>query len=145
VKKADRQYRLLSETEWEYACRAGNAGAFCYGDSIDYFPNFAASVKTKDRIATKMPNAFGLFDVHGNVWEICATPYYKRYDDLLKEASLLEDPRVEPGSKLAKRGGAAYNAPTACRSALREIIMADEGLTKTGFRVVLEIKPVSAP
>jgi len=68
-------YRLPSETEWEYAARAGSTGWFCFGSNPERFPDYAwykeNSANRTHPVSRKMPNEWGLYDVHGNVWEWC--------------------------------------------------------------------------
>jgi serine/threonine protein kinase/formylglycine-generating enzyme required for sulfatase activity len=124
-------YRLPSEVEWEAACRAGHATAFSWGDSESYFQYFGAdySAGREFETATRMPNAYGLFDMHGNVWEICDSPWCDSYDG-------------QPAAgeqRIVQRGGAAYNKPTACRSAQRNYMAADAASDRVGFRLVMEM------
>ncbi|MBP6875735.1 MAG: formylglycine-generating enzyme family protein [Candidatus Eisenbacteria bacterium] len=117
-------YRLLTEAEWEYACRAGSASAFCNGGISQCYcgsePNLGlvgwycgnSSNQTHD-VAQKAPNAWGLYDMHGNVWEWC-WDWYASY------GGSATDP-VGPGSGSARvdRGGSWDDIARYCRSAYR--------------------------
>lgn len=66
-------YRLPTEAEWEYACRAGTTTAYNHGDDFEYLPLYAAiRMSTFQTTASKLPNSWGFFDLHGNVWEWCS-------------------------------------------------------------------------
>jgi formylglycine-generating enzyme required for sulfatase activity len=131
---AGRRYRLPTEDEWEYACRAGNDSAFCYGPDPRYLRCFGVyggyeGEAVLPRIMTRMPNAFGLFDMHGNLWELTHTPYSERYDS--RAGSPVPGVRVQ-------RGGAAYSPAERCRSAQRNQIAQEQAVNTMGFRIVLE-------
>jgi formylglycine-generating enzyme required for sulfatase activity len=131
---AARSYRLPTEAEWEYACRAGTATAFGHGTA------FAASQGNCDSThgttpVTRFPaSAWGLHDTHGNVWEWCADWYAEGY----YRASPLRDPPGPPEGKLkVLRGGGWRNQVAACRAAYRNALAPHQKDSATGFRVVV--------
>jgi formylglycine-generating enzyme required for sulfatase activity len=119
--KTGKQYRLPSEAEWEYACRAGGAHLYCGGDdpdSVSWYGGLARppgnSGKTTNPVATRQPNAFGLYDMSGNVWEWVEDSYHGNYIGAPTDGSAwqgdsaLRVPRGGSWSYLqraAKRGG----------------------------------------
>ena len=133
--KADEEYRLPTEAEWEYACRAGTTTAFSFGDDESKLDEYAwwgglgieAALKGElkpgvgnaareqyaHKVGMKKPNPWGLYDMHGNVWEWCSNCYEK-------ELSGGVDP-VGPdrGSDRVDRGGCWWGDPGLCRSANR--------------------------
>ncbi len=132
-KRMSNRYRLPTEAEWEYACRGAHATAFCYGDGPDYLGYFAVhgGVDAPFHVGTKMPNAYGLFDMHGNVWEICSSPWRECYDD--------PEP-ADGGLRVVQRGGAIHNPAKACRCAIRNFLGRNRPKDRTGFRIVLEME-----
>lgn len=119
--KTGKKYRLPSEAEWEYACRAGSTHAYCGGDNLDsvgWYGGLAKpagnSGKTTNPVATRQPNAWGLYDMSGNVWEWVEDVYHDSYKDAPTDGSarqgdsLLRVPRGGGWSyaqTAAKRGG----------------------------------------
>ena len=126
-------YRLPDEAEWEYVCRAGNDRAFCYGDDPRNLRYFAScdGWGADCTVAAHMPNPFGVFDMHGNLWEICGSPYREHYAAPADDAEM---------GRRAQRGGAAYSPAVRCRSAQRNHIPDRQGTEYAGFRVVLEME-----
>ncbi|MDP6438118.1 MAG: formylglycine-generating enzyme family protein [Candidatus Brocadiia bacterium] len=121
-KRASREVRLPTEAEWEYACRAGTTTVFSFGDSAKGFGKYAwysnnSGLKTRP-VGQKKPNAWGLHDVHGNVWEWCQGWYGKDY----YKGSRASDPTGPPdGSDRVLRGGSCIDEPEFCRSAIRAV------------------------
>ncbi|MEK6674976.1 MAG: bifunctional serine/threonine-protein kinase/formylglycine-generating enzyme family protein [Planctomycetota bacterium] len=134
--KPRRRYRLPTEDEWEYACRAGNAGRFCYGDDPKYARYFAhcdGSAANYHEVAKRMPNAFGLFDMHGGLWELTDSPYPPEE----AERAGLSDPKAE---RIVTRGGAFNNPAVRCRSAQKNCGTHDYVAELLGFRLVMELQ-----
>ncbi|MFI5377869.1 MAG: bifunctional serine/threonine-protein kinase/formylglycine-generating enzyme family protein [Tepidisphaerales bacterium] len=128
------RYRLPTEAEWEYACRAGSTGPYAGTGNVDDMAWHAGnSSKMTHPVATKAPNDWGLFDIHGNVWEWCSD-FYADYGHL---------PAVNPrgprdGGSCVLRGGAWDSNPRLCRSALRNRYTEDLRDKNVGFRVVAD-------
>jgi formylglycine-generating enzyme required for sulfatase activity len=135
-KAAGRVYRLPTEAEWEYACRAGSKSAYSFGDERDSLDDYAWYGENGDGkthpVGQKKPNAWGLYDMHGNVWEWCSD----WYGDYPKGA--VSDP-VGPrgGSGRVGRGGSWDGEAANCRSADRGGDIPSDRYDSNGFRVAL--------
>ncbi|MCP5023380.1 MAG: SUMF1/EgtB/PvdO family nonheme iron enzyme, partial [bacterium] len=138
------EYRLPKEAEWEYACRAGTTTEFNVGSdlfcsqarfSYSYHPSgnhcgVSTSAGTID-VGAYFPNDFGLYDMHGNVWEWCLDSYASY------NSAPVTDPFVTGGSNRVIRGG-SWNSPSSyCRSACRFSTNSGSSSLYVGFRVVL--------
>ena len=127
-------YRLPREREWEYACRAGTTTRWSFGDSeseADEYAWYAANADdSTQRTGVKLPNPWGLHDMHGNVWEICW--------DLLAEGGRSggEPAAIFPPSECILRGGCFVDPPWGLRSAYRSSMRIAVRSNRVGFRVV---------
>jgi formylglycine-generating enzyme required for sulfatase activity len=152
-------YRLPSEAEWEYACRAGTTTAFNLGPTIatDFAnyrgvdddrgeqgvllgnygegPQGAYRGKTIE-MGEFFPNPFGLYDMHGNVWEWCADHWHQNYDGAPIDGSVWLDPEADESGDRVIRGGSWTNSPQSCRSVSRFSVAPDYRNNSLGFRVL---------
>ena len=142
-RKTGRRVRLPTEAEWEYACRAGTGTAFYTGETISTDEaNYDGQTVYGDgrgeptAVASFPPNAWGLYDMHGNVWEWCCDGY----------APYASAPTVDPQGPISDptrvvRGGSHDDRPESCRSAHRHTMNSkgSVGSGWFGFRVVIEI------
>jgi formylglycine-generating enzyme required for sulfatase activity len=144
--RTGKNYRLPSEAEWEYACRAGTKTPFSFGDNIttdlvNYngtYP-YKSAPKGKYReqttdVGTFPPNPFGLYDMHGNVWEWCEDDWHENYIDAPTDGSAWNS-QSGSNTKLLRGGSWNYYAGY-CRSASRFRLSRDFRYNDCGFRVV---------
>ncbi|MBE9065286.1 formylglycine-generating enzyme family protein [Leptolyngbya cf. ectocarpi LEGE 11479] len=142
-----RAYELPTEAEWEYACRAGTITPFHFGDMIttdiaNYNGNrvYNDGLQGRYRAQTthvqqfKVANAFGLYDMHGNVWEWCQDHWHTNYEGAPTDGSAWLTNNKK--SKCIVRGGSWFNDPRFCRSASRNARTTDDRYNPVGFRVV---------
>ena len=129
--------RLPTEAEWEYACRAGSKGrAYCFGDDEAEREQYAWYDKNSGGkthpVGQKKPNDWGLYDVHGNVWEWCQDWY-----DEYPKGSIADPAGPKKGQFRVFRGGSWHSPAERCRSAYRDYGRPSNRLINLGFRVVL--------
>ena len=133
-------YRMPTEAEWEDACRAGTSTAYCFGNNARLLPAWADfegnNYEHTMNVGLRRPNAFGLFDMHGNVWEWCLDDY-KNYpgDDL---------PQTEYHQYPVIRGGNWYVEARKCRSANRSRLPIASHGNMLGFRIIRMVVPPPA-
>ncbi|MEG4208529.1 bifunctional serine/threonine-protein kinase/formylglycine-generating enzyme family protein [Microcoleus sp. S13_B4] len=151
--KTGKNYRLPSEAEWEYACRAGTTTPFYFGETItpdlvNYvgkYPYGAASqglfrAQTTD-VGSFPPNAFGLYDMHGNVWEWCSDRFHSNYNGAPTDGTSWE---TGTDDNRVRRGGSCFNEAVYCRAAYRYV---SQRLLNGfwGFRVAVAVAVPSSP
>ena len=142
-----RIYTLPSEAQWEYACRAGTSTPFHFGttltpDLANYAGNrtYGDGPKGVDRhkttaVASFPANPWGLYDMHGNVWEWCLDQWHANYQGAPAAGSAWLDSDVNKDNKRLLRGGSWYNFPGYCRSAYRLNNHPGDRNNDIGFRV----------
>ncbi len=152
-----RKYRLPSEAEWEYACRAATTTPFHFGQTItselaNYNATYAYGNGSKGQYRGEttpvgsfdVANAFGLYDMHGNVWEWCLDDWHDNYQDAPTDGSAWFDDKnndnlSRKSGRAVLRGGSWYSFPDFCRSASRYFFSRakrDYIGNNVGFRVV---------
>ncbi|MDT9190984.1 MAG: SUMF1/EgtB/PvdO family nonheme iron enzyme, partial [Limnospira sp. PMC 894.15] len=149
--------RLPSEAEWEYAARAGRTSPFHVGDTLttdlaNYDGNYSYSSGLKGVFRKKTTpvgrfqsaNAFGLYDIHGNVWEWCADPWRDNYNGAPSDGTVWDSQDIdvdnlvkllESKDRRVLRGGSWSNLPVFCRCASRNSAYPGNLLHNFGFRV----------
>jgi formylglycine-generating enzyme required for sulfatase activity len=147
--KTGQVYRLPSEAEWEYACRAGTKTAFSFGDTINteqanYDGNYTynggprgAFVQGTNKVTAFQPNPWGLFDMHGNVWEWTQDTVHDNYIDAPVDGSAWED-GGDPVRRILRGGSWLYN-PRYLRSSVRNGFSAVLANDIVGFRVARKL------
>ncbi|BBD63610.1 hypothetical protein NIES2109_64850 (plasmid) [Nostoc sp. HK-01] len=145
--KTGHKYRLPSEAEWEYACRAGTTTPFHFGETINFNvanydsrypyrsePKGIYREKTTEVGFFQFANSFGLFDMHGLVWEWCLDNWHQNYE----KASTNGDTWLDSNDNNTRvmRGGSWSSEAFLCRSSFRQFNYASETLNNVGFRIV---------
>jgi formylglycine-generating enzyme required for sulfatase activity len=133
------QFRLPTEAEWEYACRAGTTTEYCFCDDEKQLGDYAwyrsNSGNQTHPVGQKLPNKFGLYDMHGNVWEWCQDLWHRNYQGAPTDGS---GQLSSGGSSLqAQRGGAWNDNSDNCRLANRNNNEPGDRNNNIGFRVVV--------
>jgi formylglycine-generating enzyme required for sulfatase activity len=146
--KTGRTYRLPSEAEWEYACRADTTMPFHFGETItadlanyNSDSTYASGPKGENRkqtteVGSFPPNAFGLYDMHGNVWEWCEDTWHDNYIGAPTDGSPWINDNNDKRYLYLLRGGSWYDSPDVCRSANRHQDSAGHINDRYGFRVL---------
>jgi formylglycine-generating enzyme required for sulfatase activity len=138
--QTQREYRLPSEAEWEYACRAKTTTPFCFGETItDKLANYGFQRSKTTPVGEFPPNAFGLYDLHGNLWEWCQDHWHENYEGAPINGSSWLDLDASKDAFRLLRGGSWYYDPRDCRSASRYFFTPVFRNDYFGFRVVCEI------
>jgi formylglycine-generating enzyme required for sulfatase activity len=136
--KANQAVRLPTEAEWEYICRAGTTTKYHSGDKetdlarTDWY--MANSNGSTHPVGQKVPNEFGLFDLHGNVGQLCQDWYGENY---YSKSAELDPEGPTSGIFRVRRGGSWANAPQLCGSAFRGAVGLNHFSNGWGFRVVV--------
>lgn len=159
TRKTGRQYRLPSEAEWEYACRAGTTTPFYFGETIttdlaNYDgtdneekgwkgsygrgPKGVYREETTEVGSLANANQYGLYDLHGNVWEWCLDHWHGSYegDPPLDGSPWIFSDEEKTDRNRVLRGGSWFFVPRLCRSACRVNYLPDNRFYSYGFRVV---------
>jgi formylglycine-generating enzyme required for sulfatase activity/WD40 repeat protein len=146
------EWRLPTEAEWEYACRAGSSGPFCmsatdripstisdYAKHLDQFGWFAQNSSGETHpVKQKKANAFGLYDMHGNVWEWCLDAVKRNKVSFMQDRKTgIVDPLAKEGDWRALRGGNFEVPYSRCRSAYRGANLPSISQSDRGFRLAL--------
>ncbi|MFM9046213.1 MAG: formylglycine-generating enzyme family protein, partial [Cyanobium sp.] len=145
--RTGRRYTLPSEAQWEYACRAGTTTPFHFGETISTeLANYRGTESYGDGpkgefrgqttdVGMFPANAWGLYDMHGNVWEWCADHWHSNYEGAPDDGRPWFDENANEEQARLLRGGSWYYRPRYCRSASRNNLHPDSRHFSLGFRV----------
>lgn len=135
-KEGTERYRLPVEDEWEYACRGGTNTRYSFGDTDlklgEYAWYYGNSDHETHQVGQKKPNPWGLYDMHGNVWEWCQDKHYRSYEEALAEGTAWE---TVGSTAIVLRGGSWVNYPDKCLSSSSSNFDSDYGTYSVGFRL----------
>lgn len=135
--RSDKKFRLPSEAEWEYACRAGTRSEYCVGDTINFsLANFGRNVGQTSTVGLYAANDFGLRDMVGNVWEWCEDSWHEDYEGCPSDGSAWID---KDGPRIL-RGCSWLSLPSYCRSAYRLRYSPGVRSNDFGFRLALSLR-----
>ena len=147
-KKTRKNYHLPSEAEWEYGCRAGTKTAFHSGETIttdlaNYNGNFIYAEEGKGiyrektvEVGTYPPNAFGLYEMHGNLWEWCEDGWHDNYKEAPKNGKVWT---AQIDTKVLRGASWYFSTPSCCRSANRNCTNRAYDSDQNGFRLVCPV------
>ena len=127
------KFRLPTEAEWEYACRAGTTGPFA--GSVNSICNHQGNAYGLGNVKELDPNPWGIYDMHGNIAEWCSD-WYAEYDPT-EEETLVDPTGPRRGERRVLRGGSSHDDARECSSSAREIGYVNDTYENQGFRVVL--------
>lgn len=134
------KFRLPTEAQWEYACRAGSTTQWSFGDDVsklgDYAWYRANAEESIHPLGQKKANAWGLYDMHGDLWEWCADSYDRRY---YASSPAVDPAGPPPNGYRVLRGGSWYLGPEYARSARRSWLGQNVGSFLHGFRLALKL------
>jgi formylglycine-generating enzyme required for sulfatase activity len=144
----DQEFRVPTEAQWEYACRAGTTTAYAFGETLSQSQaNFGrwhqgqdeSPTPSTERVGKYPANAWGLHDMHGNEFEWCRDWYHRRLPGGVDpDLSAVQGERNRDGTySRARRGGAWTDEAWACRSAMRLRFPPESSANHIGFRVAL--------
>jgi len=138
--REEKKVRLPTEAEWEYACRAGSTESYSFGHDTTLLGEYAwykeNSEKVTHNVGTKKPNGWGLYDMHGNVWEWTLDRYAQNYEQTPLDGTHY---KIKSDKGMSLRGGAWSAESENCRSARRINLGANSRNYFVGFRVVVEV------
>lgn len=136
-KKTNKEYRLPTEAEWEYACRAGTTTKWSFGDDEKELDKYAWYTKNSDSkthpVGEKLPNLWGLYDMHGNVQEWCSDDWVNDYNKIPRDGIAYKN---KSSSGKVLRGGSWYDDAYYSRSTLRYWNFPDNLYNLVGFRLL---------
>jgi eukaryotic-like serine/threonine-protein kinase len=143
VKSEGECYRLPTEAEWEYACRAGSTTDYCFGDSETKLKNYAWFYEGlvtggTNPVGKRLANGWGLHDMHGNVWEWCEDWYDENY---YQQSPNIDPVNTSGGSSRVRRGGSWSSYVRLCRSAYRGRASPGYRQDGLGFRLLRVASP----
>ncbi|WP_340818435.1 formylglycine-generating enzyme family protein [Methanolobus sp. WCC4] len=140
------KYRLPTEAEWEYACRAGTSTDFSFSDKATDLDTYGwsdsygwcaiNSNSTTNPVNQKEPNSWGLYDMHGNVWEWVQDNWHDNYEGAPADGTAWEEGKL---NSRVGRGGSWMDGPNICKSHFRGSLDANSTSNVLGFRIVKDI------
>jgi formylglycine-generating enzyme required for sulfatase activity len=136
-KRIGQKVKLPTEAQWEYACRAGSTGKYCFGDDVSQLRNYAwyngNSGDEPHPVGEKLANSWGLYDMHGNVCEWCEDVWHENYNGAPTDGSAW----LTGGEQHKRVRGGSWNDDDHCRSAYRNSYDENWWDISLGFRVVV--------
>ena len=143
LKEGTDKYRLPSEAEWEYACRAGTTTRYSFGDNdldLGEYCHYGNQDIGSCPVGQKKPNPWGFYDMHGNLWEWMQDVYHDSYEDAPMDGSARED-YIPSRIMRVLRGGSWQTSAVGCRSASRYYLppVARRNSSRVGLRLAMDI------